>query len=497
MSEGHPQTDKKIESCKNCVHFDICKARSYIDSAIGVLEEEFDFVHFSSRFDKYQMLAQSCKHFESTSGNYDKLQQSIKIQRDFKSNISIAEEFQILPHQKNFLDEIVYCYNLKDYELTIKKCNETLKQFPYHVPVLYLKALSFTILGKYDKAIEVCDEIFKIQQNTDYSSKIVIDEETQADIVKQFSDIYLLKGRCLCLLSRYEDGISCFNAALEIFPLQYDIMHSVGAALQDIKRYKEALEIYEDLFEIYPKDITVLIQRGWVLFYLEEYQKAVENSDQGLLVHKNNTSLLLMKAFSLKFLGKFEESIYNAEQILEIGTEAEYVLALQFLGEIYFEQRKYDKFYDCYDKFIKIEPNNIDAISTYAFFGYYYRNLEKKALSVAKKGLSVAPNCIECLLVTAQHATDKKNFNEVIQLLQTATENFDANDNVEHGPKYAYKYVSKYAYILLANAYVNENRIAEANVILKKVDNLKEALNSAPKKIQNLAENLGRANFLF
>lgn len=226
-----------------------------------------------------------------------------------------------------------------------------------------------------------------------------------------------------------------------------------------------------------PEVIDGLVQKGRCLFYLTEYQKTIESADVGLLRDKNNIQLLHIKANALIGLDKNEQAIYNLEQILEIAPKN--VSALKSLGDTYFRLGKYDKFDYYYNKLFEIEPNNIDAISTYGCVYYFYRNLEEKGLSVAKKGLSVDPNRIECLLVTAQHATDKKKFNEVIQQLQTATKNFD--DNI----------YSKYAYILLANAYVKENRVAEANFILKKFDDIKKVLDSAPKKIQKLAKNLG------
>lgn len=462
------ENHKPIVSCKDCVHFNTCEARRYIDYVIQNFEK-YPFIKF--KFDKYQMLAQSCSEFKFLSVYYsDKLLQPIKIQSDSEPNISIEDEFQSDPNFSAAQQEIQDCFDLKDYELTIKKCNEFLKLHPYDFYVLNTKASSFLEIKNYEKAIEVYNKILEFFADQEISSKMNVDDE-------QKSRIQLLKGFCLSKLSKYEYAISCYDIALKYSPLDEEVMYWKGLALQDLGEHKEALEIYERLCEIDSENIEALIEKGWCLLYLTEYQKTIESADVGLLRDKNNVQLLYIKANALMNFDKNEQAIYCLEQILEIKPKN--VAALKLLGEIYFNQRKYDKFDYYYNKVFEIEPNNIDAISVYAFFGYYYRNLEEKGLSIAKKGLSVDPNRIECLLVIAQHATDKKKFNEVIQQLQTATKNFD--DSI----------YSKYAYILLANAYVKENRVAEANFILKKFDNLKEILDSAPKKIQKLAKNLG------
>lgn len=230
--------------------------------------------------------------------------------------------------------EIQDCFDLEDYELTIKKCNEFLKSYPYNFYVLNTEAYSFLALKNYEKAIEVCDKILEFFADQGISSKMGADDE-------QKSQVQMFKGFCLTKLSKYEDAIRCYDFALGYLPLNVDVMYRKGLALQDLGEYKEALKIYERLCEMNPEVIDGIVEKSRCLFYLTEYQKTIECADVGLLRDKNNIQLLHIKAKALIGLDKNEQAIYNLEQILEIDPKN--VSALKSLEDTYFRLGKYDK----------------------------------------------------------------------------------------------------------------------------------------------------------
>lgn len=229
--------------------------------------------------------------------------------------------------------EIQDCFDLEDYELTIKKCNEFLKSQPYDFYTLNTKAYSFLALENYEKAIEVCDKILESFADQEISSKMDATDE-------QKSQVQMFKGFCLTKLSKYEHAIKCYDFALEYSPLSVDVMYRKGFALQDLGKYEEALKIYERLCEMNPEAIDAIVEKSRCLFYLNEYQKTIENSDVGLLRDKNNIQLLHIKAKSLIGLDKNEQAIYNLEQILEIDPKN--TSALKSLEDTYFKLRKHD-----------------------------------------------------------------------------------------------------------------------------------------------------------
>ncbi len=217
-------------------------------------------------------------------------------------------------HKLNFTaahQEIQNCFDLEDYELTIKKCNDLLKSNPYDFYVLKTKAYSFLGLKNYEKAIEASNTILEFFADKEISSKMGIDDE-------QKSQIQMFKGFCLSSLSKYEDAIRCYDFALGHSPLNVDVMYRKGLALQDLGNYKEALKIYERLCEMDPEVIDGMVEKSRCLLHLNEYQKTIESADVGLLRDKHNIQLLYIKAKALIGLDKNEQAIHNLEQILEI-----------------------------------------------------------------------------------------------------------------------------------------------------------------------------------
>jgi tetratricopeptide (TPR) repeat protein len=67
-------------------------------------------------------------------------------------------------------------------------------------------------------------------------------------------DVWINKGICLCKLEKYEEGMKCFDKALEIGSKATEAWYNKGVALQELEKYKEAIHCYDKALEMDPED---------------------------------------------------------------------------------------------------------------------------------------------------------------------------------------------------------------------------------------------------
>jgi tetratricopeptide (TPR) repeat protein len=61
----------------------------------------------------------------------------------------------------------------------------------------------------------------------------------------EFVDAWILKGRALQELSRYQEALTAFKQALEIEPGRKEIWNDIGGILEKIGKHEEAQICYE------------------------------------------------------------------------------------------------------------------------------------------------------------------------------------------------------------------------------------------------------------
>jgi tetratricopeptide (TPR) repeat protein len=64
-------------------------------------------------------------------------------------------------------------------------------------------------------------------------------------IQPEFVDAWILKGRALQELSRYQEALTSFKQALEIEPGRKEIWNDIGEILEKIGKHEEAKICYE------------------------------------------------------------------------------------------------------------------------------------------------------------------------------------------------------------------------------------------------------------
>jgi tetratricopeptide (TPR) repeat protein len=63
-------------------------------------------------------------------------------------------------------------------------------------------------------------------------------------------------------LKRYDEAIKCYDKAIEINSLYYDVYNSKGLALSLLEKYDEAMKYYDKAVEIDPNNVDALNGKG-------------------------------------------------------------------------------------------------------------------------------------------------------------------------------------------------------------------------------------------
>ena len=91
----------------------------------------------------------------------------------------------------------------------------------------------------------------------------------------------------------------------------------------------------------------------------EKVNQAIQVCEQGLSYHSNYANGHMVMAACYYKVGLLEQAIKECELVLKL--DMEHIAAIYLRGEIYVEQKKYDKALTCYKRILQIDPLNESA----------------------------------------------------------------------------------------------------------------------------------------
>ena len=167
------------------------------------------------------------------------------------------------------------------------------------------------------------------------------------------------KGLSLNSLGRYDEAVDCCNKSLEIEPRNAYAWNHKGLSLHSLGRHHEAIDCHNKALEIDPLFAPAWGNKGLSLTSLGRYQEAIECYNKSLEIEPLNANTWFNKGLSLHSLGYFQEGIAYYDKTIEIEPRHAYAwnnkgLSLYYLG-------RYDEAMDCCIKSLEIEPRNAYA----------------------------------------------------------------------------------------------------------------------------------------
>jgi len=302
--------------------------------------------------------------------------------------------------QKNEIDKMVEegytYYEKKQYIEAIKIFNYILNSFPYDERAFVGKCASLRLLGRFEEATNLLKNARKKdpenvrilnligwlcfdQKRYERAYKIFdlilsIDPQNKnAQKGRRLSDKRKLKQKNEELFEniklyrrekQYEKELDAINQILIKDIKNKSIILRKIELLKLLRRFDEAHEITDDALNKYPKTTSLLNLRGWLYIDQKKYDEAIKIFDI-TIKNRGGADEFEGKIESLREMGKFEE----ARRIVTYALDKypENIRLLNQLGRLYFDQKKYEKAIDIFDRIIN---HNSKGFSQNCYLGF-------------------------------------------------------------------------------------------------------------------------------
>jgi len=326
------------------------------------------------------------------------------------------------------LEDIIDHFFEKGYITAAANAIELGRQLhPYNNDIQLRQARLFTLQGKLEEALQLTEEIDKIERN-DLENMMLrgdillkLDKDREAETVfdnlleNELEDKELL---CLDIANIYLniadfDGAERFlRIGNEANPKNLDVMLGLAFVLQQKDEdSEEAIEIYNRMIDVEPYSIEAWFNLGQAYMAQNKPDKAVEAFDYVTAIDDTNMSAWLQKAHAYFENENYQKSIDTYLFFLEKTENKEFPLI--YIGECYEEMEQYDKAIEYYNKALEIAPDFIDAYLGLATCMLGTEHFTE-CLDYTDYALNLEPNCAETWIYRAEAHVALENIDEAI-----------------------------------------------------------------------------------
>ena len=431
--------------------------------------------------------------------------QYLKTAFEYKNNGSYKEAIDFfykalaLDNESNeILCELAHLYEkLYQNERAIELYEQILQKSPNDNSVKFDYALLNKKIKKYDKAENLLTDLL----NTDYDKNAICKELFEIySLKKEYDKIKSYYNKCsnyiknsvilnyigLAYLNTGDKNIAedFFKKAFILDKNNIEAGINIAEVLFDKNMYKEAEDIIMQLLK-YSENDTLFYLLGEIYYIKNDIDNAIKYYSYAIKLN-DKKALYYFKAgiaFSLKGFLKEAEECYSSAMAIE-PEKLEYSLALAYL---YYLIRKFDLLEKIIDKILKIDTENIMALSLklillikenesveaekviekiidkenktdfvyYALAKYYEKlNIWEKAVISIKRAIEINPSSIEYLYKLAEYNFNLLKYEDCIKI---------CNNIILVNPKYVQ------VYILLAKINMHKGSFDEVKQNINKI----------------------------
>ncbi len=175
---------------------------------------------------------------------------------------------------------------------------------------------------------------------------------------------------------KYQSALKYFNTAIKKNPENADAWNGKGASLDFLRDRSGAIECLDKALEINPNHAKAILNRGRVSFKLHRYNESLKYYDNFLEKYPSQVTSLLDKASIMMCVLRFKEAVDCLNKIQKLDelnfkendeTNIRYVNLLNRVwndkGIALAGLREYDASLQCYDKALKIKPEDPRALN--------------------------------------------------------------------------------------------------------------------------------------
>jgi len=290
--------------------------------------------------------------------------------------------------------------------------------------LFFLLTFSYTARGKYDKALQLSNQLCDIYPNHPISYltralvigynliyKLKLEESnynTFLELINKSISLeplkynkiksLLLKINILDGLNQHDKIIKTINSAIELLPNLFHLYNLKIFYLMIDKRELEVLQLIDELIEKFP-DLKYRLyeHKTCTLFKAERYDEALEINSKLIELLPEKIDFINNQAMILAHLGKKEEAIETAEHLIKLNPNISN--SYDTYGSIYLIFEEYEKAISKFEEVLRMDPSNEYNFHTYLRLGVCYKKLENydKARECFEKGKLLTERMIPSL----------------------------------------------------------------------------------------------------
>lgn len=380
--------------------------------------------YFSHDYESAEKLLERCLKTQPTS-----LQVLLELgkvyvsaQKDEKALAVYNRILQIDPHCFVAMDSLGGIYRrLKRYQESIDILNAAFKEEPDSTTIYYNLGQTYKFMGKDDEAID-CFEVVLASNPDDvlaynhlgclYAAhgkhEKAIDQFRHAlHVDPNHPIIHYNAALSYEALGRNDDAIDSYESALRKKPGWLDAIKGYSGLLHRCHKDAEAEALLRKAISLKPSAPNIHAALGNLLVQQNRIDEATECFDTALSLDKNNYAAISGKVALLETLGKREEAydlLLKLEQIMPENT----ALSLQ-CAHLLLNMGNYAEASNRLRVVLDKEPQNPDAL---CLLGEYLliKGEDAKALHCFEKGIKIKPENISYRFDTARHLYGLGNY---------------------------------------------------------------------------------------
>ena len=259
---------------------------------------------------------------------------------------------------------------------------------------------------QYDSAIIIEPEISSVYLSlADYYRKNNDTENSKKSLKTAFSKSGVdLDSKIAILMSYYDlsekydtlktDAFELLDILVKAHPEEPKSWSMYADFLMRDKRYSEAEVAYINVIKFDKSKYIVWEQLLMIFSIQQKFDSLISYSSQAIELFPSQPYLFYAKGIALYAKADYEQAANTFEMGKSLILEPNEMLRdmMQYLGEIYFKQKKYDRSDAAFDRVLRLDPKNIHTLNNYSYYLALRGEQLDKAEIMAKKLIDLSPN---------------------------------------------------------------------------------------------------------
>lgn len=324
---------------------------------------------------------------------------------EFKELVGRFED--MLKRKEQYFFDVSELESIIDYYMDVNKSNNALHAVHY-ASKLHPGAISFEL-----KRAQVYVDKDMPQKSLDIIERIEPLEYGN-------SDVFLIKGTALTMLSKYDESKTAFDIAVELAgDEKVDVLHTIANEYEQIGKYQTSLDYLEQAYGLEPRNMMLIYDIGYTYEKLGKIDKSIEYYKKYLDIEPFSDSAWYNLGALYQKIEMLDEAIDAYEYTLAINPH--FSIGYYQLGTTWMEKEVYENAIKAFVEYLEQEQNNSEA---FVKLGDCYKKMSQWADSYSyyQKALAVEKDNVDAYFGLATVLFEKKEWQEALLRVQKAIE---------------------------------------------------------------------------